>query len=47
MIFKHCANCQKLTGHKRAFGAGTVVGKRNLIILFHGLTPRPYSYDIP
>jgi len=26
MIFKHCANCQKLTGHKRAFGAGTVIG---------------------
>jgi len=26
MIFKHCANCQKLTAHKRVFGAGTVIG---------------------
>jgi len=26
MIFKHCPNCAKKTGHKRAFGAGTVIG---------------------
>jgi len=26
MIFKHCANCSKKTAHKRAFGAGTVIG---------------------
>jgi len=26
MIFKHCSNCSKKTAHKRAFGAGTVIG---------------------
>jgi len=26
MIFKHCPNCEKKTGYKRAFGAGTVIG---------------------
>jgi len=26
MTFKYCTNCEKKTGHKRAFGAGTVIG---------------------
>jgi len=26
MLFRHCTNCEKKTGHKRAFGAGTVIG---------------------
>lgn len=26
MTFQYCENCQKKTGHKRAIGAGTVIG---------------------
>ena len=33
MVFKYCTNCTKKTGHKRAFGAGTVIG----VILTLGL----------
>lgn len=26
MTFQYCENCEKKTGHKRAIGAGTVIG---------------------
>ena len=31
MKIAYCPNCEKNTGHKRAFGAGTILGTRCII----------------